>query len=95
MLLAVMGSDLPVEHGPERAVNKVSRRLADTSLARERLGFEAEVDLEEGLTRLVDWWRGERADEPAAAIAYLAGPLMDVPFARPDLRGDEGEAVAR
>jgi len=67
MLLRVMGSDLPVQHGPERAVNKVSRRLADTSLARERLGFEAEVDLEEGLTRLVDWWRAERADEPVAA----------------------------
>jgi UDP-glucose 4-epimerase len=72
MLLRVMGSDLPVQHGPERAVNKVSRRLADTSLARERLGFEAEVDLEEGLTRLVDWWRAERAEEPAAAARGAA-----------------------
>ena len=72
MLLRVMGSDLPVQHGPERAVNKVSRRLADTSLARERLGFEAEVDLEEGLTRLVDWWRAERADEPVAAARGAA-----------------------
>jgi UDP-glucose 4-epimerase len=66
MLLRVMGSELPVQHGPERAVNKVSRRLADTTLARERLGFEAEVDLEEGLTRLVDWWRAERAGESTA-----------------------------
>jgi UDP-glucose 4-epimerase len=72
MLLRVMGSDLPVKHGPERAVNKVSRRLADTSLARERLGFEAEVDLEEGLTRLVHWWRAERAEEPAAAARGAA-----------------------
>ncbi len=72
MLLRVMGSDLPVQHGPERAVNKVSRRLADTSLARDRLGFEAEVDLEEGLTRLVDWWRAERADEPVAAARGAA-----------------------
>ena len=30
MLLRVMGSDLPVEFGPERAVNGVTRRLADT-----------------------------------------------------------------
>ena len=56
-LLDVMGSDLAIEFGPERAVNKVSRRLADTSRARERLGFEAEVGLEEGLRRLVAWWR--------------------------------------
>jgi UDP-glucose 4-epimerase len=72
MLLRVMDSDLPVQHGPERAVNKVSRRLADTSLARDRLGFEAEVDLEEGLTRLVDWWRRERAEAPAAVARGAA-----------------------
>jgi UDP-glucose 4-epimerase len=69
MLLRVMGSDLPVVHGPERGVNKVPRRLADTSAAREALGFEAEVHLEEGLTRLVEWWAANRADgrfEPAA-----------------------------
>jgi UDP-glucose 4-epimerase len=72
MLLGVMGSDLPVQHGPERAVNKVSRRLADTSLARERLGFEAQVDLEEGLTRLVHWWRTERAREPVVAARGAA-----------------------
>jgi UDP-glucose 4-epimerase len=71
MLLRVMDSDLSVEHGPERAVNKVSRRLADTSLAREELGFEAEVDLEEGLRRLVDWWRGERRGADTAPIAVL------------------------
>lgn len=60
LLIEVMGSDVSVEHGPERAVNKVPRRLADTTSARELLGFEAEVDLEEGLRRLVDWWRVER-----------------------------------
>jgi nucleoside-diphosphate-sugar epimerase len=55
-LLRVMGSDLDVEHGPERAVNGVVRRLADTSAARRDLGFVAEVGLEEGLRELVDWW---------------------------------------
>jgi UDP-glucose 4-epimerase len=59
-LLDVMGSDLAIEFGPERAVNKVSRRLADTNRARDCIGFEAQVGLEEGLTRLVDWWRVER-----------------------------------
>jgi UDP-glucose 4-epimerase len=69
LLLAAMGSDLPVEHGPERAVNKVSRRLADTNRARELLGFEAEVGIEQGLRELVDWWRAEREAAPAAALA--------------------------
>jgi UDP-glucose 4-epimerase len=71
MLLHVMGSDLSVEFGPARAVNGVTRRLADTSLAREQLGFSAEVDLEEGLTRLVDWWRRERAGEPTQPMRTL------------------------
>jgi len=69
LLLAVMGSDASIEFGPERAVNKVPRRLADTSNARELLGFEAAVDLEEGLRRLVDWWRAERAHIPTAPLA--------------------------
>jgi UDP-glucose 4-epimerase len=60
MLIEVMGAKVEVEHGPERSVNKVPRRLADTRAARERLGFEAEVDIEEGLRLLVDWWRAER-----------------------------------
>jgi UDP-glucose 4-epimerase len=68
LLIEVMGSDVEVEFGPERAVNRVPRRLADTALARERLGFTAEVDLEEGLRRLVDWWRLERANGTAPTV---------------------------
>jgi UDP-glucose 4-epimerase len=70
-LLEVMGSDLSVQFGPERAVNKVSRRLADTSQAREQLGFKAQVDLRAGLTRLVDWWRADRecASPPSVAVS--------------------------
>jgi UDP-glucose 4-epimerase len=72
-LREVMGSDLEVEHGPERGVNAVPRRLADVSAAREQLGFEAEVGVEEGLTRLVEWWRAERRDEaPATSLARVS-----------------------
>lgn len=59
-LSRVMGVDIPPEYGPERAVNPVPRRLASTDKARQRLGFEALVPLEEGLSRLVAWWRAER-----------------------------------
>jgi UDP-glucose 4-epimerase len=72
-LLRVMGSDLPVEHGPERAVNGVARRLADTSAAMRDLGFKAEVDLEDGLRELVEWWRPLR-DEIAAGRARVGTP---------------------
>jgi UDP-glucose 4-epimerase len=60
-LASVMGrDDLVPEHRPERAVNPVSRRLADTAAARRLLGFEAELSLEAGLRSLVDWWRRDR-----------------------------------
>ncbi|GAA4721850.1 UDP-glucose 4-epimerase [Promicromonospora umidemergens] len=72
-LLRVMGSDLPVEHGPERAVNGVVRRLADTTAARDDLGFEATIGLEEGLRLLVDWWRPLR-EEIAAGRSLPEAP---------------------
>jgi UDP-glucose 4-epimerase len=59
-LLGAMGSELPVEFGPARAVNGVTRRLADISAAADRLGWKPEIDLDEGLRRLVDWWRSEQ-----------------------------------
>jgi GDP-L-fucose synthase len=35
------------------------RRKLDTTRARESFGFEAVVDLEEGLTRTISWWRSQ------------------------------------
>jgi UDP-glucose 4-epimerase len=67
-LLRVMDSDLAVEFGPARTVNAVTRRLADTNAAREWLGFEAQVGLDDGLRRLVDWW-GEHRGLPTMAEA--------------------------
>jgi UDP-glucose 4-epimerase len=64
-LLKVMGSNLKPEHGPERKVNPVARRLADISKARRLLGFEPTVDLEEGLVRLVAWWESNRRQAAA------------------------------
>jgi len=65
-LLRVMGSKLDPEYGPERKVNAVSRRLADVSAARQLLGFEAQVSLQEGLRRLVEWWQAERLNAKVA-----------------------------
>lgn len=72
-LLSVMGSSLSVEHGADRAVNGVTRRLADTTAARQDLGFAAQVGLTEGLTALVDWWRPLR-EEIAAGRNLVNAP---------------------
>lgn len=60
LLLRIMGSSAAPEYGPERTVNAVPRRLADVSKAKRLLGFETSVSIEEGLRRLVAWWRAER-----------------------------------
>lgn len=61
-LLKVMGSDLQPEYGPERTVNPVSRRLADITKAKQVLGFKAQIELESGLSQLVDWWRTNKME---------------------------------
>jgi UDP-glucose 4-epimerase len=55
-----MGVRVAPEYGPERKVNPVPRRLASTEKAKRLLGFTAAVPLDEGLSRLVKWWRAER-----------------------------------
>lgn len=72
-LLRVMESPLHLEHGPERAVNGVARRLADTGSARRDLGFEAAVGLEDGLRSLVDWWRPLRQEIAASRVGSGSG----------------------
>jgi len=71
-LLRAMDSDLSVEHGPDRAVNGVVRRLADTSAARADLGFESRVGLEDGLRELVAWWRPQREEIAAGRTPVSA-----------------------
>lgn len=61
-LSRAMGIDIAPEHGPERAVNPVPRRLADISAAAADLGWTPEIDLDAGLRGLVDWWRAETAE---------------------------------
>jgi UDP-glucose 4-epimerase len=74
LLLRIMGrEDLRPQFSAERKINPVDRRLADTDAARRLLAFEATVPLEQGLTDLVEWWRGESSRfESRQALAYRA-----------------------
>jgi UDP-glucose 4-epimerase len=60
-LLSAMDSDLTPLYGPARAVNGVTRRLADIRAAAQRLGWQPEIGLEAGLRELVAWWQAETA----------------------------------
>ena len=63
-LLKAMKSDLKPEYLPlpsERKSVEVVRRLADTTKAKEMIGFEAKVSLDDGLARLVNWLDGMEA----------------------------------
>ena len=67
-LLRVMGSELKPQYGPARKVNAVPRRLAETENAKQRIGFEAQVGLEEGLRRLVAWWKQTKVVAETACV---------------------------
>jgi len=48
-------TEVQPEFMPERAINPIPRRLADITMAEKKIGFLAQVGLEEGLRRLVEW----------------------------------------
>jgi len=60
MLPSIMGSNATPEFAPARKVNPVPRRLASTQKAKDMLGFETRITIEEGLKSLVEWWQAER-----------------------------------
>lgn len=54
-LAGFVGSEIQPEYGPER-VGDVKHSQADISKARELLGYEAQIPVEEGLERTVEWY---------------------------------------
>ncbi|MCC6540034.1 MAG: SDR family NAD(P)-dependent oxidoreductase [Bryobacterales bacterium] len=50
----------------------VELRIPSIAKAERLLGFEPKVDLEEGLRRTIDWYRGLEATEPQMAMALHA-----------------------
>ena len=56
-LLRAMDSAIGIDFAAPRAGSPVPRRLAATGKAGRDLGFEAMYPLDDGLRRLVNWWR--------------------------------------
>jgi UDP-glucose 4-epimerase len=61
LLCEAVGADLGPEFAPERKVNPVTRRCADTTRARDHLGFEAHIGLSEGIADLTSWYATQKA----------------------------------
>lgn len=59
LICKIAGFDGELRWDPSKPDGQPRRRV-DTQRARELLGFEAKVGLEEGLTRTIDWYRSNR-----------------------------------
>lgn len=62
-LLKTMGFGSPPRSGLEQRPTPVLRRVADASKAEKVLGFKAAIGLEEGLSRLVEWWQTSMSEK--------------------------------
>ena len=73
LLARVLGTDLAPEVTQEFRVGDIRHCFADVALAREALGFQAEVSLADGIAELGEWLAGQsavdRVDEAAAELA--------------------------
>jgi UDP-glucose 4-epimerase len=62
-LLAMIADRVGVVADPVHTVARsgdIRRSMADVSLARDLLGFRPAVDISEGISRTVEWFRAER-----------------------------------
>ena len=65
LVLRVAGAQAEIRHVPYAEVygtefEETRRRVPDMRRAKEVLGFETEIPLEEGLQRTLDWFRGQQ-----------------------------------
>jgi dTDP-L-rhamnose 4-epimerase len=72
-LAALMGVDVRPETTGRYRIGDIRHCFADISLARELLGYEPRVPLEQGMAELVEWLAGQAAvDRVDAAAAELS-----------------------
>lgn len=65
MLIELTGCKQPIQYAPRSQATLVRNRIGSPKLATADLGFTAEVQLMEGLRRLIDWRNNHRAEVEA------------------------------
>jgi UDP-glucose 4-epimerase len=61
MLLKITGADVPIRYAPTSQATFVRNRIGCPQKAREEIGFVSQVDLDEGLRKLIKWRSAHRA----------------------------------
>jgi UDP-glucose 4-epimerase len=65
MLLNLTGCNEPVAYAPRSQATLVRNRIGSPKKAAEEIGFTAEIGLDEGLRRLIDWRKSHMAEVEA------------------------------
>lgn len=62
LLLVLTGSDKPINYAPRSQATLVRNRIGSPKRASEEIGFTAEIELREGLKRLIEWRASHKAE---------------------------------
>lgn len=65
MLLNLTGSNQGITYAPRSQATLVRNRIGSPERARKEIGFEADIDLRDGLRQLIDWRRAHKAEVDA------------------------------
>jgi UDP-glucose 4-epimerase len=65
MLVELTGCSKPIQYAPRSQATLVRNRIGCPKRARAEIGFDARIDLMDGLKRLIDWRRGHQAEVAA------------------------------
>lgn len=71
-LINLTGSNQPIRYAPRSQATLVRNRIGSPVRALDEIGFEAKIDLDDGLRRLIDWRRTHKA-EVGARRARVGG----------------------
>lgn len=61
-LLNLTGSNQEIQYAPRSQATLVRNRIGSPVKAAEEIGYEAQIDLDEGLRRLIDWRASHKAE---------------------------------
>lgn len=65
LVLELTGSDMAIKYAPRSQATLVRNRIGCPKRAKEEIGFEASLDLKEGLKHLIDWRAKHRSEVEA------------------------------
>jgi UDP-glucose 4-epimerase len=75
MLVELTGCEKEINYAPRSQATLVRNRIGDPRRAKKDIGFEAKLDLMEGLKHVIDWRKKHKAD---VALRRRAAGLPDV-----------------